>query len=398
MCSVSTLSVSKIAPRYSDLFVMEELPIDLKIETLNFIDEFSDLYNFIRTGHSIYDAFNASRLLILKSTMKRAIGKGLLRDALALHSSQNLLTRDEYAISRFLERWQPGRPCEYPSPGTDQFNLLARHHTLIEFLTRDLFSMMTLGGKGSGPTLLYPAECIRIHRAFYRFQLYCRVFTRDCYPTVDYDDLPEPVDVRELFINKYAHWEIEELTCIHHYLVNRLHNLKPGGLKPDASGPSKRRMSEISTRKLMICSKYPILGVRELLLTILAATASTPILENAISIGLEHFYRLLYASSPIKQNQLLFRSNHPRAWWLGNVLQLHTPFEEAENEAIADRLHSRDPDGPNGAWLKLNGQYIPSCSRGARMKGMYKWGYCLWSASRLDIWKVKDKAWTDGWY
>src|ERR1700750_2151464 len=118
-----------------------------------------------------------------------------------------------------------------------------------------------------------------------------------------------------------------------------------------------------------------------------------------MALGLEHIYDLIHARDPMTQNQLLFRSRHPSAWWLRKVLRMHTPVAGDEDDSVADRVHSKGADGPNLAWSRMNGgKYVPSSSRGARIDGMYKWGYCLWATPRLNAWGAMNKSWIEKWY
>ena len=117
---------------------MERLPLELSVLILLSIDDFSTLFNFIRTFSSIYNAFRSAKPLVLSSALKRCLDIKPLHKALAVQSSA-LLPRHDYAkVVEFVNsQWLNEALCFYPLPTSIRFNDLARIQTVVEWFTDD---------------------------------------------------------------------------------------------------------------------------------------------------------------------------------------------------------------------------------------------------------------------
>lgn len=81
-------------------------------------------------------------------------------------------------------------------------------HFAADFATTALASCYT----GSTSTLPTKTEIARIERAFYPFELYCKLFPSSHTPR-------RARKHHEIFFSKFSAWENEQLACVHDYLV-----------------------------------------------------------------------------------------------------------------------------------------------------------------------------------
>ena len=99
---------------------------------------------------------------------------------------------------------------------------LARNHKLVEWFTHDLCTTIfsnhpfTHQQDGTKPLPVSTEETVRIHRALYRFELYCDLFRPTTQSRLD------PDEACERLLNLWPAWEVEELGCINNYLSRRL--------------------------------------------------------------------------------------------------------------------------------------------------------------------------------
>jgi hypothetical protein len=346
---------------------MEALPLDLKIYLMLVVDEFSSLWSLVRTCHSMNDAFEASKNLILSSVLRRALNEHQLCSAMALHHASGLNLRDYFTIKSFLGRWTP--PIKYPKPATSLFNHLSRRQILVEWFCRDfqvnLIPLVTRQGSRQS-RYMWPSEVIRIHRALYNFNLYAILFADRIYPTVDYDDQLDMDETREVFLDRLPPWEVEELACIHAYLHKRISEL-----------PKKDSISAADGLKSH-GPQHPTLhfNIREFL----------------ISQGLERLYTLFSATSKYEIERLTCTwSMDPR--FLGNVLRVGYSVWNmaAEKPDFSARKAMDDHDGPNAGWLWVHKDRETVLYGRGSVPELRNLGYCMWDGKRMKNWSVFNK-------
>ena len=348
---------------------MEQLPLDLKIDLLLCVDEFSSLWNLINTCHSMNDAFRTSRKLILASVLRRAMDPRVLCDALALHHAASLNTREFYTLKAFLRRWSI--PCAPPPPDTVVFNSLARRQSLIEWFLRDLCAELVKRNvykrpPGATPHDLRPLEIIRIHRAFYHFDLFAILFAENVYPNVDYDDSFDMEEIREIYISRMPPWEVEELTCIHAYLHERCWEyIYP---QPISNSPNQKTSSKVEFARACLQSFFGTYNRR----------------EHFLSLGLQFLHSIFTASEEkmfeIANTHAGFDDNKR---FLGSTLQtVYSALSLVEERPdFSDRMTLKTREGPSDGWLWANDK---NClSRKCRLH-MIGWGYCLWDRQRME--------------
>ena len=349
---------------------MEQLPLDLKISLMLALDEFGSLWSLIRTCRSMNDAFHVSRKSILSSSMRKALDPDLLCDALALHHASSLSSRDFFKIKDFLCRWTP--PCAYPPPNTPLFNSLARKQILIEWFQRELLAVQRTHFRWNRPAWarhIWPNELIRMHRAYYHFDLYATLFADHVYPDVDYEDQVDMDETREVFLDRLPPWEIEELASIHAYLHQRLADV--GMDIPSRKGAEARQLRQ-SQHSLNSFSTR----------------------EHLLSYGLD-FLHSLFKTRAGKQDDHIKRM----AGWavdqrfLGNVLRLgYSVWNLVQDKPdFSSRMQLEDYRGPSSGWLWMHQSRESGTYGRASMTEIRNWGYCLWERKRMASSKMLDE-------
>ena len=347
---------------------MKQLPHDLKICLMKNIDEFSSLWSLIRTSTSMNEAFKVSKKSILSSVIRRALNPELLCDALALHHAASLASREFYRVKGFLERWTP--PCEYPSPDSLVFNSIARKQALVEWFLRDLCGSMVRRypyDRPPGATHQYlgPSEITRVHRAFYRFDLYAILFADQIYFHVDYDDQLDMDETREVYLDRMPPWEIEELTCIHAHLHRRLEEQyillsPPQTISGDQSlrpSPPNLFFKHYSTR------------------------------ECLLSHGLDFLYWVLTTAPERKRRVVQAKATVCKDQrFLGNVLRLGSSVWSMVQEKpdFSERIRLNNHDGPSAGWLWVHENKELTRNWWSFKADLQGWGYCLWDRQRME--------------
>ena len=119
---------------------MEHLPCELIICILLTLEDFTDLYNAIRTSRTIYAAFLAARIQILSLTLRWTMPRQLLRHALIIPSSVDVsfLQEDSVPTENWLQNYfyTPSEQFSYPLPTDPIFNKVVRLHVIIQRFTK----------------------------------------------------------------------------------------------------------------------------------------------------------------------------------------------------------------------------------------------------------------------
>ena len=201
---------------------MEQHPAELKIKILCSINDFHTLYSFICASKSFYSVFRAAQSSILVSVYKRSIPLVILRDALAVQSSSSYSRHYNDQLYLMVHRLKEPLP-NYPSLESVSFKCLTHFARIVEWFTDDMCKTITQ----TKPSLSLASlplsfeERIRISRAFYRFEIYCKL----CRDSTKPDATPMDIIIFDqllLFLRHIPPWEGEELACVHNYLRNKL--------------------------------------------------------------------------------------------------------------------------------------------------------------------------------
>ena len=261
-------------------------------------------------------------------------------------------------------------PCRPPLPDTVVFNSLARRQALIEWFLRDLCA--DLGKRyvfkpppGATYHNLGPSEIIRIHRAFYHFDLFALLFAENIYPNVDYDDSFDMEEIQEIYINCMPPWEIQELTCIHAYLHERFREyIYP---LPDCKSLNQKPPSKKTDGQQWLQGIFASYSTR----------------EHLLSFGLGFLHSLFTAS---EEKMLKIAGTHAG---LGSCRFLGSVLKDAcsaltlaqETPDFSERMALKSHEGPSDGWLWVHGE--KDLSRKCELD-LIGWGYCLWDRRRME--------------
>lgn len=133
----------------------------------------------------------------------------------------------------FLTDYDEQRRCGMPNAKVLSFAdaiRIANLEQVITLVTAD-FVRTTLEAcpvsvnQDRGLDLLAPSstELRRIHRALYRFQMFCNLFSHgEDNPWMDIGSrVFDPQDKSFIFLLMFAAWEVEELGCIRDYIISK---------------------------------------------------------------------------------------------------------------------------------------------------------------------------------
>ncbi|RDL41891.1 uncharacterized protein BP5553_01870 [Venustampulla echinocandica] len=218
---------------------LHDLPGELLSLILQQVDSPSHLHNLLVASAPCYRIFSSRRERVLSSVLQNAICVEAVHDALAVIGAPRFTqlskhpTRED--VTNFLKSYH-STPFQFP---TDFKSLCALSHllTIVEhfvtaFSTQAHRALETLGKPyRSLPRWAWPPapsscrievalplsviERARLQRAFFRFELYCRIFPQSSSRGVS---LFPRADQSRLFLSRLSPWEIDEINCVHQYL------------------------------------------------------------------------------------------------------------------------------------------------------------------------------------
>lgn len=174
----------------------------------------------VLSSSTFYCAFKSHERRIVEPTSYNEFSAGILPDALATRFSaqkSNWLEHRERVQEFASEHFGP-RNVSIPNLWTLANSLsLSRNYSDVKYFARE-FALGLSGNSVTGkpndhPIILTALETDRIERAFYWFEFYCNVSRTGL---VDYKE------GRELFLDLFAPWEIEQLTTVYEHLYRRI--------------------------------------------------------------------------------------------------------------------------------------------------------------------------------
>ena len=222
---------------------LESLPTEIQSAVLLNIRDIASLKVLIHASPRYHSAYLSQRNAILKRVLFNSIHPDVLYDAFFAVRSISTLTsnlQDRTArVKGFLSEYKDRRDEWTPPEHLDLESLsrLARLQNQVQHATHDLcqkaFSCRPFAGKllGHGEQLS-PNEIRRFYRAFYRFEIFCRLFRDWDVPLADQNspdasdgDRPSTPELDSMekslrFLSLFNPWEVEELACVRDYFCS----------------------------------------------------------------------------------------------------------------------------------------------------------------------------------
>ncbi|MBE3048347.1 hypothetical protein IMZ48_38750 [Candidatus Bathyarchaeota archaeon] len=217
---------------------INHLPPELLVHIQGAVDSPRDLHSLISASPDCLRTFRLNRIRILESVLRNAIPEGTLRDSLAFcylpsplpapltdsMSHQEQVSVSIAAVEPFLQRYFSDEAFDVPTDITS-LTFLFKLHALVSRFADEYFihaAQQLKSTKSSGALVDdFPppsrTELTRLQRAFFRFELYCRVFP----PQPDFsraDPIGSESQFR-LFVGRLSPWEVEEMSCAHNFLT-----------------------------------------------------------------------------------------------------------------------------------------------------------------------------------
>lgn len=210
--------------------MLEQLSPELLLLIQQSLDSLVDLHALIAASPSNLRTFESYRQHVLPAVLKNAICPVALPSALAiinLHTldlrrrlSPGLDTELPRPLQTFLDDYLFGAVSPFPEDEagfTRLRGLYVRAMRFAEDYATRALRVLSAGDADADKVTardravlhLSPGERGRLLRAFFRFELYCRIFQP-----------PEGTSAaaqRDIFLLKLRPFEVEELACVHHY-------------------------------------------------------------------------------------------------------------------------------------------------------------------------------------
>ncbi|KAI9773741.1 MAG: hypothetical protein M1839_002012 [Geoglossum umbratile] len=382
---------------------LTNLPPELWLLILSEL-ELDELVALVRASPAFYIDYRRTRKSTLTKCLELTIGNVAV-DACAVFRSSTDQFPDPQGyneVTQFLHSYKEqhtsahnSHPIEHLAKAqvvrmaTFYFSIiapLARHY--VNWALTNL-SKMTKGSLDNG--LLSKAEETRVHRALYRFQLYCNLFGAGRFiasrPAIRSWHSFESIDILREFICIYEPWEVEEIACIYDFAKEKFnqifndirwdlnkHNLNFKGQGPDTLGGEFHFNIELITESL---------------------------LEGTISRGLDLLHMVFSRASDhaqlvsVMQAQIVL----PPGDFLGDGVWLQITQRELWRQPFSHRQQKqlrRDPllftgdgdsetDGPRPplAWTVMWGGFYSNMFGEYVKDVICKWGYVIWDATWL---------------
>lgn len=213
------------------------LPPELATSILSQAPDARSLRNLILSAPCFYYGFFTTSRRILHAVLFNEFGPALLPIALAIHHCKRLTLVDFHHAASQSEEWSNqqllretrngilstmARQARIPEDWTFSDSLaLTELHDDVDWFALEFAATLSGPSEGNAKHECDPLgrkEMDRIRSAFFRFDLYRRVFSK----RYRYDERPDPDERKEMLLDRFAPWENEQLATAYEYLLHRL--------------------------------------------------------------------------------------------------------------------------------------------------------------------------------
>ncbi|KAF5542433.1 hypothetical protein FNAPI_10010 [Fusarium napiforme] len=377
---------------------LENLAPELISLILQNVDTPRGLHNIISASPLCLRVFSTTPQAFLSSVVRNALPAVNLQHLLALQQTPSPATKS--TVSEFLENyfnasWSFNLPTE-----TSELMLLCRCYNRVEFLISCYTEYMHRLGFVNSILIPTSTECVRLQRAFLRFEIYCRVFpASNSFPlqTVSANDEFSSTKQFDLFISRLSPWEVEEIACVELYFTlmirdyidelenhfmftvdNYAWNLLS---EPESEVESLVELTALDQTSLSLFSKE-------------GRYRSSDNISYMTSLGLDFIYDLCTAGEGRSE---LIRSNcHYLREFLPDALR-HSPTWPAEHQHEETATLENNSSCSNLGYLifsRVEGDermYKSIATTGGRYSGLRQLGYVFWDSERILSPGIYDK-------
>ena len=206
---------------------LESLPVEIQFEILERLTDLPSLNAIVHASPTCHRAYVTRRQSILAKVVSRDIGPDTVLEAQAVCMALKTDKKDGSEIRNYL-KWYRNSLRNPASISIESFpltiiTLLPQIQCAVRFAMKDFCQAALLRHPLSNEreehiSPLSTNETRRISRAFYRFELFCTIFSEAKFgvePDLDC------MDKCHLFLDNFSAWEREEIACIRDYIINR---------------------------------------------------------------------------------------------------------------------------------------------------------------------------------
>ena len=406
---------------------LEDVAVEIQQAILHHMPDMHTLQALISASPCYLRSYQSQRHAIMSSILVRDIHPDVLFDALAIVDALKLPRNYEdyvpklkvFVAQYMATRNSPVVALEPLDPGTR--DILWKFHQSVLDVTKDFFDHAMLlhpitGESSNHHRPLSPNEVRRIHRAFYRYELFTVLFRkpelsrrderlrrrdherRAARPALQRDSIRslDSNDMSWLFLTHFNTWEVEEIGCIRDYLTYRYSEL----YKVLALDFRERTGREYHYGDVSWASSYDFDGIVESARIRHELAADMKLVDESdpyryhLSLGLDFFHNLIMASH---DHQMRILSGSAQSWTMESLttaleeerLWGTDPLYESYEEGASYGLCSdSDKDAPNVAWTWSTWNRIKLDYYRYDKEDLRKWGYVMWDKERLDQWKI----------
>ena len=235
---------------------LEDVPVEIQQAILHQMPDLMTLRALTSASPCYLRAYQSQRHAILSNILLRDIHPDVLFDALVIVNALKLARNyDDYVpqLKAFIEQYKTARASLHVAlkslePSTKE--TLWEFHLLVIDVTKDFcdYALSThpvTGHDLNTRTLLSPNEVRRIHRAFYRYELFTVLFRESDFYQEERTERRRARDpdrarlalqrnsIRSLdaqdksllFLALFKAWEVEEIACVRDYILHRYDEL-----------------------------------------------------------------------------------------------------------------------------------------------------------------------------
>ncbi|KAL9109818.1 MAG: hypothetical protein Q9227_005521 [Pyrenula ochraceoflavens] len=398
---------------------LQSLPPEIKALIFAQLPDFAALRAISLTSQDLNDVRRAHQHQIVSKILFNVLGVELIREALCrVDTSEILLQRiacprqrsDYSGLQRFIsKRTDIPRRHDIPKrlPWAMLRKMVVDHHTisrLAEKFRKWAFGHApSLHGIDIRELALSSIEQTRIHRAFYRYQMYCDLFSEN----FDYNQCAQSPRMFAAF----PPWEVEEIACIRKFIYDQMAVVFRDVMATVASNPPnfiitmpwEERPSSLPANTFWLEddlmpswfeSKYP--GGFNLRPDNFLYRAY---LESSASFGIAWLDKVLGAPSCADRLNAFrkgFNPNEPNKALVDTFkltdalmtvpprLQRNCPDIESYFHGDPDPFIEDHPDRFNAAWAWANKNKFQPLHQQPGTRKLCKWGYVMWDKSRLE--------------
>lgn len=378
---------------------IEQFPTELKQCLLSALPDIHSLRALTLSCSSFYHAFKNAESLITPQVVRNQFDSDVLPDVLpeaviALKASR-LPTLMRPNLLDFSQDFLRSRTAPTETWTLSTALPLSKLQLSVEYFATAFIAEMfnrssALGCFDTAPPS-WPVsrdERNRIHRAFYRFEIYCNLFRQS--------KLFRNAEQKQTFFSRFSYWENEQLACIHDYLFRAV---CPGVSMRDQMCNLTLTMTafnEATESEQFARLKLQAVNVHEY-----GDKYESPDIKHILSLGLERLQQIVTAKSCETQYSLLAGESFGLRilYFLADGLQSSNQlvgrqrlgdYTQAQYEALVRARPAFAPEsdtGPADAWRWAHENHEATEFAYSRdHTALRAHGYCLWDRARLDAW------------